>query len=315
MISIRRVAPALAACAAAAGLAACASANSTAGVESPARGQSVPGQLQAGSSVSLDVPAQQAGAATTGSGANGASTALVVGSPPTADIERSVAAAYTVPPGAFLASFQGVLARGVGLGGYVVSSTTQPDRAGRIVSGSVTIKVPSARIADFLNAMPATFAASSINFASVDHTAAFVDVNARLASAHAHLAALDALLARATSIADITSLEQQVEVVQTEIDTDQGQLNVLTASVDLATAAVQLRERGATVVQAAVPGPVSSGVSGGWNNAVQVTGAVLDGAISALPLLVLALAALVLWRRLSHTTPASRSTTPQTPSP
>ena len=221
---------------------------------------------------------------------------ITVGSPPSATIERSVSAAYTVPPGAFLSSFQGVISRAVSLGGYVVSSTTSPDATGRIVSGGVTLKVPTAKIADFLNGMPSTFAASAIDFGSVDHTAAFVDVNARLGSARTHLAALDGLLAKTYNLGDITSLEQQIEAVQTEIDTDQGQLNVLQASVDFSTATVQMSERGATVSPPSKPGPVPGGLATGWSNAVAVTGAVLEGVVSALPIVVLAvILGLVAW--------------------
>jgi hypothetical protein len=225
---------------------------------------------------------------------------IIVGTPPSSDIERSVSASYTVPPGSFLASFEGVIGRAVGLGGYVVNSATEPDAAGRIVSGAVTLKVPAAKIADFLNGMPSSFVASSINFSAIDHTAQFVDVNARLASAHAHLAALDALLKQATSLSDITSLEQQIEAVQTEVDTDQGQLNVLTASVELATATVHMTERGSVVAPAPPANPVSGGIGSGWNNAVQVTGAALEGVVSALPLLILAMVGLLVWRRQSR---------------
>jgi hypothetical protein len=238
------------------------------------------------------------GAATAGS-PMGQNASIIVGTPPSADIERSVNATYTVPTGSFLSSFEGVIARGVGIGGYVVNSSTQPDGSGRIVSGAVTLKVPAAKLADLLNGMPSGFVASSINFSAVDHTAQFVDVNARLASAHAHLAALDALLARATSIGDITTLEQQVERVQTEVDADQGQLNVLTASVELATATVQMSERG-TKVAVSHPNPVGGGVGSGWDNAVAVTGAVLEGIVSALPLLVLGVLALLVWWCISH---------------
>jgi Domain of unknown function (DUF4349) len=189
-----------------------------------------------------------------------------------------------------------VIERAVGLGGYVASSSTSPDSTGRIVSGSVTLKVPAAKLPDLLNGMPSSFVASSLDFASVDHTAAFVDVNARLAAAHAHLDALDGLLSKATSIDEITNLEQQIETVQTEIDTEQGQLNALTASVQLATATTRLTERGAIV--AAVPAsPVTSGAAGGWSNALAVTGALVDGAVTALPLLVISLLGWLVWRR------------------
>jgi hypothetical protein len=233
------------------------------------------------------------------------STGITIGTAPTAELQRSVRAAYTIPSGSFLTSFDGVIARAVALGGYVANSVTQPAHNGRIVSGAVTLAIPAPSLASFLNAMPSTFTAVSIDFASVDHTAQFVDVNARLASAHAHLHALDTLLSKATSLGDITTLEQQIETVQVEIDTDQGQLNSLTASVDMATATIALSERGAPRLVETAPGPLNTGVNGGWHNAIQVTGTVLDVLITALPLLVLAGLALALWhwlpRRLRRT--------------
>ena len=243
-------------------------------------------------------------------GTTGASVSgITVGVPQSAELQRSVRAAYTVPAGTFLELFDSVIARAVALGGYVASSTTFPELTGRIVAGSVTLAIPAASIATFLNAMPATYTASSIDFASVDHSAAFVDVNAELVSAHAHLHALDSLLATATSLNDITTLEQQIEAVTVEIDTDQGQLNALTASVDMATATIALSERGATIV-ATAPSPLNDGLTGGWHNAVQLTGDVLDVVVTALPLLVIAALALAgwwlaprWWRRLSRPAP------------
>lgn len=243
--------------------------------------------------------------AASGSGTAASSTDITLGAAPTAELQRSVRASYTIPPGSFLASFDGVVARAVALGGYVASSVTQPAHNGRIVSGAVTLAVPAASLASFLNGMPSTFTAVSIDFASVNHTAQFIDVNARLASAHAHLHALDTLLSNATSIGDITTLEQQIETVQVEIDTYQGQFDALTASVDMATATIALSERGAPRLVETAPGPLNTGLSGGWHNAIQVTGTVLDVLITAIPLLVLAGLALALWhwvpRRLRRT--------------
>ena len=222
-------------------------------------------------------------------------TTITIGTPPTAELERSVRAEYTIPSGSFLGAFDGVIARAVGLGGYVASSVTQPARDGRIVGGAVTLDIPASQLAAFLNRMPSVFTAVSIDFASVDHTAQFVDVNAELASAHAHLRALDTLLANATSLSDITAIEQQIETVQVEIDTYQGQLNALSASVEMATATIALSERGAPRLLATAPGPLNTGLSGGWHNAIQVTAAVLDVVISALPILVLAGLGLAVW--------------------
>ncbi len=234
------------------------------------------------------------GTTTVGSAAP-APTGITIGMPPTADVQRSVRAAYTVPSGTFLTSFDGVIARAVGLGGYVASSATTPAPDGRIVTGSVTLAIPAASIATFLNGMPSTFVASSIDFSSVDHYAAFVDVNAELASAHAQLHALDGLLARATTLADITTIQQQIETVQVETDTYQGELNGLTASVVMASATVSLAERGSTLVVAA-PSALNNGLTNGWHNAGQVTGTLVDAVVTAIPVLVILGMALAGWR-------------------
>ena len=247
-------------------------------------------------SVAAHAPvAAPAGVADSGA-ATPKSTDITIGTPPTADLQRSVRAAYTVPSGTFLPSFDGVIARAVALGGYVASSTTQPPRDGRIVSGAVTLDIPATTVATFLNGMPSTFTASSIDFSSVDHTAQFVDVNAELASAHAHLHALDTLLSTATSLSDITALEQQIETVQVEIDTDQGELNSLTASVDMATATIALAERGAPRLVATAPSALSSGLNGGWRNAVAVSGVALEVLVTAIPVLIVGAIAFGVWR-------------------
>lgn len=254
----------------------------------------------AGSSVAVEggpaaAPAHGRASATTAGSAGPASGGITIGVPPSADVQRSVRAAYTVPSGTFLPSFDGVIARAVALGGYVAASATRPAPDGRIVAGSVTLEIPATSIATFLNGMPPAFTASSIDFASVDHYAAFVDINAELLSARAHLHALDVLLAKATTLGDITTVEQQIQTVQIEIDTYQGQLNGLSASVDMATATVALSERGATLV-ASAPGPLNDGLSSGWHNAVQVTGTLLDALVTALPLLVIVVLGLIVWR-------------------
>ncbi|MGD0448452.1 MAG: DUF4349 domain-containing protein, partial [Candidatus Dormibacteria bacterium] len=237
---------------------------------------------------------------------------IVLGSPG-ADVARSVTAAYTVPAGTFLQSFDTVIATGVALNGYVISSQTSPNAKGRIVSGQVTLAIPTASMADLLNSLPSDFTASSINFSSVDDTSSIVDLNARLTSAQAHLTALQALLAKATSLGDITTLEQQIEDVETSIDTDQGQLNSLMQAVTYATVTVQLKERGAVTVavKKAASGPsVSSGVSKGWNNALLVVTVALEVLVTAVPALVLLLIGWFVWRlRRRHVAPVPAEVT------
>jgi len=270
-------------------------------------GSSSAGSLRAG------VPSGGSSSGTSGSStslsADTSSGDIVLGSPG-ADVARSVTAAYTVPTGTFLQSFDTVIATGVALNGYVISSRTSPNAKGRIVSGQATLAIPTASMASLLNSLPSDFTASSINFSSVDDTNSIVDLNARLTSAQAHLTALQALLAKATSLNDITTLEQQIEDVETSIDTDQGQLNSLTQAVTYATVTVQLKERGAVTVavKKVATGPsVSSGVSKGWNNMLLIVTVALEVLVTAIPALVLLAISGAVWRLRRRRTPASHA--------
>ncbi len=237
---------------------------------------------------------------------------LVVGTPG-ADVARSVTAAYTVPAHSFLDSFDTVIADAAALGGYVVSSQTSPDRNGVIVSGKVTLAVPTAQLASLLNSLPPNvFTASSIDFQSVDDRANVIDVNARLASAQAHLTALQGLLAKSTSLNDITTLEQQIEDVETSIDTDQSDLTALNQSVTFATATIELSERGAVVARAAPTGPsLTAGITKGWANMVLILSIALEVLVSAVPGIALALLGWLAWRRLrGRAVPSASRPTP-----
>jgi hypothetical protein len=215
-------------------------------------------------------------------------------------IERSVSAQYVVPHGGFLTAFDAVVQRATALGGFVISSTTAPDSDGRIASGTVSVKVPAAKLSDLIAGLPSDFTVSSLNYGSQDHTAQTVDLTARVSAATAQRAALLALLDHARSIADITSLEQQIAQVQLQIDQDQGSLNAVNASVELATASIGLTEKGA---KAAPPPPSHSepallhALRAGADNALQLVAGGVLGAITVLPLLVLLAFAAWLGRR------------------
>ena len=79
----------------------------------------------ASSGASVAAPAAAPARAPAGIPANGftagsaapASPGITIGVPPTAYLQRSVRATYTIPAGTFLDSFDGVIARAVALGG------------------------------------------------------------------------------------------------------------------------------------------------------------------------------------------------------
>lgn len=215
-------------------------------------------------------------------------------------VERSVSARFVVPHDGFLTAFDQVVSRTTALGGYVVNSSTTPDSTGRISSGELAVKVPSARLGDLLQGLPSDFTVSSLNYGSQDHTAETVDLGARLAASIAHRTALEKLRDRTGSIADIASLEQQIAQVQLEVDQEQGALNAVNASVDMATASIALVEKGAKPV---TPAPSHSdpalvrALRAGWDNAVQLVAGGVLVLITVLPVAVLVVLAAWLGRR------------------
>jgi len=217
---------------------------------------------------------------------------------PQGRIERTVSATFVVPHGSFLDAFDLLIQRATSLGGFVVGSATSPDQSGRIDAGSVTVRVPAARLGDMVRGNPRDWKVSAIDFSSVDHTSETVDLQARLRAATAHRDALQGLLAGTHDLAGITALEQQIAQVQQEVEQDQGAVDAVNSRVDLATATVSLREQGAVAPAAPAPTPRLRGaLQSGWDNAVAVVAGIVEGLLSALPLLVLAaLGLLVAWR-------------------
>lgn len=158
--------------------------------------------------------------------------------------------------------------------------------------------MPAAKLNQMVTGTPRDWRISSVDYASVDHTAETVDLQARLRAATAHRDALQALLAGTHSLQDITALEQQIAQVQQEVEQDQGAVDALNNRVDMATASIALREKDAVTPPAPAPRPrLISALGDGAGNAVAVIAALAEGVLSALPLLVLAaVALLVAWR-------------------
>jgi hypothetical protein len=267
------------------------------GAAPAAPGGVAPGAPLAGSAGSSD---KAAGTGTTATGPGAPAVPVNLGIAQ-GRVERSVSARYVVPHDGFLDAFDKVVNRATSLGGFVVDSTTTPDSTGRISSGAVTVKVPSARLSDLISGLPSDFTVSSLNYGSQDHTAETVDLNARLAASIAHRAALERLRDRTGSIAEIASLEQQIAQVQLEVDQQQGALNAVNARVDLATASIALAEKDAKPAAAPVnhsDPALLRALRTGADNALQLIAGGLLVAVTALPVAVLALAAWLGRRRL-----------------
>ena len=242
----------------------------------------------------LDVPATVADApaptqpVARPAAATAASGKFDIGSPQ-GHIERKVDASYVVPHGAFERSFSAVVAAGTALGGYLVSSDTHPDQSGRVVSGTLVLKVPTVKLSDLLGGLSSDFKPSSVNFNSTDHTAEYVDGAARLRIAKVKQVALERALAQASTPADIATLSGDVLAAQQTVETFQGALNVLDEQTAMATAQISFREADTVTVAPAPPSAIDSSARTGWDNDKAILGGALLVGLTLLPIVVLIL--------------------------
>lgn len=207
---------------------------------------------------------------------------------PQGQVERDVTASFVVPHDSFQSSFQTVISNAAGLGGYVLSSDTQPDASGRMVQGTVVMKVPADKLPSYLAGLPSSFVTSSVNFSSVDHTQDFVNQTAQLDIDQETLDALNRALKQTSDPATIATLQQQVQQAKETVDRDQGALNVTNGAVAMSTVTIKLSEAGTPPAPTPAPvNPISSSAQTGWQNDIAIGSAVLLVVITGWPVLLI----------------------------
>jgi hypothetical protein len=253
-------------------------------------------QAQAGAALAPYLAAPKASGATEPA----ANTNLVLGNPP-GDIERTVDATYDVPHKDFYSAFNEVISHAVNdEGGFVVSTTTSPDATGRMVAGTVVVKVPTDKLSNFLAALPSgTFTPSSINFATIDHTSEYIDDQARLDEAQQELDALQRALAATSDPATIASLTQQIATAQQNLEQQQAAFAVVQQAVALSTATIHLKELGAVAAPVPAVTPILTRTTqSAFNNDVWIVSELIYGVLTALPLLLIVLILALARRRI-----------------
>jgi hypothetical protein len=222
---------------------------------------------------------------------SGSNSNLALGNPP-GNIERTVDAWYVVPHKQFNNAFNDVISHAVNdEGGFVVTTTTSPDSSGRMVSGTIVVKVPTDKLSAFLSALPSgMFTPSSINFATIDHTSEYIDDKARLDEAQQELDALKRALAATSDPATITSLTQQINDAQQNLEKQQSTFAVVQQAVALSTATVHVKESGAVAAAAPTPQPVlAQSTQGALNNDLWIASGLVYAVLTGLPLLLVLL--------------------------
>jgi hypothetical protein len=178
------------------------------------------------------------------------------------------------------------------LGGVTQSTAIEDTRAR---TGTLSIRVPSASFEAALAELDAIGDIKRQVIEGEDVGEEFVDLQARLRNAQAQERVLLRLMDRADSVKASIRVQRELERVQQGIEQLQGRLRFLRDQTSLSTITIDLAEAGAE--------PPRVGTLGrAWDEAVDgfftVISAVVVGAGFLLPLVVIALIAILVFRRL-----------------
>lgn len=179
-----------------------------------------------------------------------------------------------------------------GLGGSVVSSTASQEGRGRLVRGSLVIRVPARHYARAMSSLGRVGRVEAREESSADVSQEFVDLEARAR----HLEAVErqflSLLDRARTVSATLAVQSRLNQTQLELERARGRLRFLEDQTGFATITLTLREH----LVAAAPRDGGWGIVDTWRDGarafVHVAGRAFVIAASVAPLLLLVLVAL-----------------------
>jgi hypothetical protein len=201
-----------------------------------------------------------------------------------------------VPEDGYERAFEQVVAAASGLGGAVVSSTSETDDDG-VTTGTVTVRVPVDRYEDLLVGVGEIGELRRQNITSTDVTAEYTDLESRLRHARAQEAFYLGLLEEAESVQDAIAVKQQLDQIQYEIEQAQGRLNVLEDRTSFSTLAVELLEPGAAPIRPLDERPaIAEFVEIAVDGFITVVGSLIVIVVALAPLALLAGLVLLAWR-------------------
>jgi hypothetical protein len=173
------------------------------------------------------------------------------------------------------------------LGGFVVSSETVKPKAGRPLTGSLTIRVPARRYAEAMASLSRLGRIEALNEGSEDVSAEYVDLQSRARHLEAVERQLLELLDRADTVPEALAVQGQLSETQLELEQTRGRIRFLDDQTAYATISLELRERGE-----AQPAGGSWGIVDAWGDGARAFVRVVAGTFVVLatlaPLLLLA---------------------------
>jgi Domain of unknown function (DUF4349) len=207
---------------------------------------------------------------------------------------QTASLSLTVPEKEFLSAVDRARNIAIGLGGFVVGSSSSQGREQRLVSGTLELRVPSRSYGRALERLSALGRLESSEESGQDVSREFVDLEARSRHLQAVERQLLELLERADTVPAALSVQSQLNQVQLELEQVRGRLRYLEDQVAYATISVAVRERQATAEKEEES---AWGIVDAWGTAahgfVAVVGWIFVVAATIAPVVVLLLLAIL----------------------
>lgn len=177
-------------------------------------------------------------------------------------------------------------------GGYVLSTEVTDADEG---FGSVVIRVPAEEFESALVAAQELGDVQRNTVSGQDVGEEFVDLQARLRNFEAQEAVLLRLMARTTTIRETIDVQEELTQIQLEVERIKGRLRFLEDQTSFGTITIDLHEAGAVIAR-------TSTIERAWERAASVALSIVSGLIvsagAAIPVALLALIALAIYRLL-----------------
>jgi hypothetical protein len=210
----------------------------------------------------------------------------------TQQIIKTASVTLEVRKATFQQRFQEAVMVASSHGGFVSSSRTTE---ARLRSGVLVIRVPSPEFEAAMGELKSLGTVKAERVSGEDVTAQFVDLHARLRNWEAQETVQLRLMRRSNTIEDSLKVQRTLQDVQLAIEEIRGQLRVLSDQTQFSTITLTMAETGQVV-----PKPKKElTFFRAWHQAIHAIGAVFAAVVIGLgyviPLVLIALAGLLLW--------------------
>jgi Domain of unknown function (DUF4349) len=130
-----------------------------------------------------------------------------------------------------------------GLGGFVVSSSASQGSHGRLVRGTLVVRIPASKYSDAMRSLAGLGRVEGRQESGQDVSQEYVDLKARARQLQAVETQLLELLGRANTVGAALAVQQQLSQVQLDLEQAKGRLQYLDDQVAFATISLDLHER------------------------------------------------------------------------